>query len=263
MDHIHKKQKLLLRLEHISQSLQKSGKARALIGFGSIAEIGRIDAYSDLDFLVIAKKGNKSELIENIDWLTSIAPVGYYYLFVKDGYKFFYEDGIFCDFGILEEDEVKQIPHAEGRIIWSEDDFDQSLCLPTHICNYEVIDVNDISREIGETLTSVYVGLCRFARGEKLSATRHIQNLAIDHLLACSNLLAKETNYHRDSFQNERRYEKRYPSIATYLPKMIQGYEECPESALAIIEFVETFYEINHFMKTTIVNFANDLIKNR
>ena len=199
MDNTQQKEKLLLRLEQISQSLKGSGKARALIGFGSAAEIHRMDAYSDLDFLVIAKKGNKSELIENIDWLTSIANVGYHYLFVKDGYKLFYEDGVFCDFGILEEDEVKQIPHAEGRIIWCEEDFDQSLCLPTHNCSYELTDVNDVNRQVGEALTGIYVGLCRFARGEKLSAARHIQNIAVDHLLACSSLLAKENDFSKDS----------------------------------------------------------------
>ncbi|UKS29469.1 hypothetical protein LOZ80_11255 [Paenibacillus sp. HWE-109] len=260
MTHINQKEKLLLRLEQISQSLQNTGVARALIGFGSVAETERMDAYSDLDFLAIAKKGSKLTLIENIDWLTSIAPIGYYYLFTKDGYRIFYEDGIYCDFGILEEDEVAQIPHANGRIIWCEEDFDQSLCLPTHTCNYEE---TDLSRVVGDVLTSLYVGLCRFARGEKLSAARHIQHAAIDHLLSYSNQLVNETAYFKDLFQNERRYEIRYPSLAASLPNMIQGYEKCPESALAILAFIETHFDINLFMKNKIAGFANDLIQNK
>jgi predicted nucleotidyltransferase len=260
MESSKEKAKLLFRLEEISQSVQMTGKARALIAFGSIAEVERIDAYSDLDFLVIAKKGHKLELIENIEWLTSLAPVGYYYLFTKDGYKLFYEDGIFCDFGIIEDDEVKQIPHTKGRLIWGEEDFDDSLCWPTHQGNHEE---NDINRAVGEALTSLYVGLCRFARGEKLSATRHIQNLAIDHLLACSHLLSEEIIYFKDAFENDRRYETRYPKLALFLPKMIQGYERCPESALAILEFIEKYFIINPFMKGLIANLANELLQKR
>lgn len=263
MNNVAQKEKLLLRLEQISQSLQKTGKAKALIGFGSVSEMDRIDAYSDLDFLVVAKDEYKVDLIQNIDWLTSIAPVGYYFLFVEDGYKLFYEDGIFCDFGILEEEKVKQIPHAEGRIIWCEEGFDKSICQSTHSCDYEIKSIVDIDKEIGEALTDIYVGLCRFARGEKLSAARHIQNYAIDRLLACSSLLSEEKGAYKDPFQNERRYEKRYADLAAYLPNMIQGYEKCPESALAIIKFIEKFYKINHFMKTTITNFACELIRNR
>lgn len=254
------KEKLLHRLEQISDSLRKSGKVRALVGFGSTGEeIDRMDCYSDLDFLVVVKKGYKKELIENIiDWLRSIAPIGYYHMNTKDGFKLFYEDGIYCEFGVLEEEEVTQIPHSGGRIIWSEDDFDKNICMPT-IKSSD--DTKDMNWSVGEALTYLYVGLCRFARGEKLSATRYIQSYAIDHLLECSHLLCKEISYSRDSFQNERRYEKRYPTLSVFLPEMIQGYEKCPESALAILKFMELYFEINPFMKTRIENLANQIIR--
>jgi len=126
-----------------------------------------------------------------------------------------------------------------------------------------IIDVSDIELSLGEALTFLYVGLCRFARGEKLSAARYIQNLAVDKLLACSNLLCEENDYFKDSFQNERRYEKRFPSLAAFLPDMIQGYEKCPESALAILKFIETYFKINSFMKKVIINLAAELIQNK
>lgn len=254
---INRKEKLLSRLEQIGESLKLSGKARALVGFGSAAEVDRMDAYSDLDFLAVAKKGQKSGLIQNIDWLTSIAPVGYYYQFISDGYKLIFEDGVFCDFGIVEESDLNQFPHADGRIVWCEEDFDPSLCLSTHQSNYEVTDIN---KALGDALTSLYVGLCRFIRGEKLSAARLIQKEAIDHVLACSHLLNKETSYFKDPFQNERRYERRYPSLAVSLPNMIQGYEKSPESALAILKFMEDHFEVNPFMKQTIYKLCNSLI---
>lgn len=252
------KERLLRRLEEISQSARKTGKVRALLGFGSVAEVERMDAYSDLDFIVVAKKGYKRELIENIEWMTSIAPVGYSYLFTQDGYRLFFADGIFCDFGIMEEEEVKQMPHGEGRIIWCEEGFDPSICRPTYQGNFGEIELN---RAVGEVLTNLYIGLCRFARGEKLAAARCIQNLALDQLLACSHLIEDETIYYKDAFQNERRYEKRFPILARSLPKMIQGYEKSPESALAILEFMASSFVINPYMKGLIEKLANDLIK--
>lgn len=256
-----KKEKLLYRLKEIGELLKKSGKSRALIGFGSVGkDVERVDEFSDLDFLIVVKKGYKSEVIENMGWLTSISPVDFYYMHTKDGYKLFYKDGIYCEFGILEEDEINQIPHGEGRIIWSEVDFDENLCKATKECDYEVSDIN---LAVGEALTNLYVGLCRYARGEKLSASRYIQNYAIDNLLSCSNSLCEEITYFKDPFQNERRYERRYPSLALSLPDMIQGYEKSAESALAILGFIEIHFEINPLIKEKISNFANEIIQNR
>ncbi|MCY9665481.1 hypothetical protein M5X11_10985 [Paenibacillus alginolyticus] len=203
-----------------------------------------------------------SKVDENLDWLTSVSPVGYYYPFTADGYKLFYEDGIVCDFGILEADEVKQIPHGTGRMIWCEEGFDPAITAPTYSSSYDV-NPQDINYAVGEILSSLYVGLCRYARGEKLSATRHIQNSALDKLLACSQLFAKEEACFKDPFQNERRYEQRFPALAASLSNMIQGYERCPESALEIISFLEKHTPINPFMKKLITEFAQDLIIKR
>ena len=258
---MNQKEKLLYRLEQIGKALKESGKARALIGFGSVGvETERIDDYSDLDFLAVVKKGVKSEFINNMSWLSSVAKISYCHMNTNDGFKIFFEDGIYCEFGVLEEDEVNQIPHAEGRLIWSEQDFNTELRMPTKKCDYEV---NDINWAFGEALTNLYVGLCRFARGEKLSATRFIQMYAVDHLLACSHLLSKEVPYYKDSFQNERRYEIRYTSIASCLPDMIQGYEKCPESALAILEFIEREYTVTPFFRKIILNLIDHCIQSR
>lgn len=254
------KEKLLFRLEEIGKSLKNTGLAKALIGFGSVAETDRMDAYSDLDFIAVAKKGKKLALIENIDWLTSCAPVDYYYLFTEDGYKLFYRDNIFCDFGILEEEELQQIPHAKGRIIWCESEFDHRYALPTNENNSEVTDIDWV---LGEALTSIYVGLCRYARGEKLSALKNIQNIALEHILSCSHLIDKEKSKLKDPFQNERRFEKRFPSLTEFLPKMMQGYEKSPESALAILVFMDSHFQINTFMRDKIINFSKELIQNK
>lgn len=253
-----KKDLLLQRLDQIGESLKNTGEALALLGLGSVGkELGRLDEYSDLDFFVIAKEGFKTRFIEKLDWLTSISPVIYYFQNTDDGYKLLYEDGVYCEFAIFEEQELAEADFAEGRIVWKEDGFDESICSPKD----KSIRWKPKSKQwaIGEALTCLYVGLTRFARGEKLSGTRFIQNYALDNLLSLSNLIEDEVDYYKDKYQNERRYEKRYPKTARQLSEMIQGYDKSPQSAIKIVEFIDQNFEINQAMKKVIIDLANEL----
>lgn len=98
---------------------------------------------------------------------------------------------------------------------------------------------------LNEALTNLYVGLGRYARGERLSATRFIQGYAIDGILSVLHLLEDEVDYYPDPFGNERRLEKRYPRFAEIIGGMIQGYDHVPESALCILDFLEEVYPVN------------------
>jgi len=41
----------------------------------------------------------------------------------------------------------------------------------------------------------------------------------------------------------------RFPDLAAYLPFAIQGYEKCPEAALAILEYAGVEFEVDSFVK--------------
>lgn len=256
------KELLLKRLDEIAVSLKSTGDALALLGLGSIGiERERLDKYSDLDFFVIAKKGKKRRFIDNLDWLTNISEAGFFFLNTQDGYKFLYKDGIYCEFAIFEEEEMKTASYSEGAIIWKEPDFDDFICKPKK--RNAPWKPEDLNWAFNEALTCVYVGLGRFNRGEKLSGTRFVQSFAVDILIAASTIFEKENNDFKDEFQHERRYENRYPEIAKFLPSMIQGYEKTPESALKIVEFIEKYHAVNEFIKKAIKNLAEDAMKNR
>lgn len=253
---------LLERLENIGKSLEKTGDARALLGLGSIGiETGRMDKYSDLDFFVIAKQGKKKRFIENLDWLTNVSEAGYYYLNTADGYKFLYKDGVYCEFAIFEEDEISNIPFAQGRVTWKETDFDESICVPSG--KKEPWKPENLEWAINEALTCLYVGLCRFARGEKLSGTRFVQSFAVDILIASSSYFAEEQKDFKDQFQHERRYENRYPDLAKHLPKMIQGYDLVAQSALETLKFIEERFTVNPYIKKEIIALANEILNNK
>ncbi len=253
-----KKDLLLKRLDDIGKSLKKTGEAKALLALGSIGtEIERMDKYSDLDFFVIVNNGKKQRFIENLDWLTDISETNYYFLNTKDGYKLLYKDGVYCEFAVFEEYELKDIPFSEGRVVWKIEGFDEKICIPSK--NSEPWKPQSFEWALNEAITCLYVGLCRFARGEKISGMRFVQNYAVDMLLASASYMYQEEKDFIDKYQHERRFENRYPELADYLPKFIQGYEKTPESAIEILKFIEEKYSVNQDIKNEIIKLVEEI----
>ncbi len=248
-----KTQRLLERLNAIAASLKDSGNALALLGLGSAGiETERMDEYSDLDFFAIVKPGFRDRFIENLDWLTDICPLIYTFRNTVNGYKALFEDDIFCEVGVLEPHELRTIPFTRGRLIWKDDSFDESLCVPqTKQRDENPVEGTD-EWHLGEALTNLYVGLGRVYRGEILTGTRFIQSYAIDHVLALTSLVETALPHTEDPFNPERRYEFRYPQTSQYLPTFIQGYERNVESALAILTFLERYFVVSPVMSTAI-----------
>jgi hypothetical protein len=246
-------QRLLERLDVIGASLKASGNALALLGLGSVGlETERLDGYSDLDFFVIVKRGKTVCYIESLDWLNAICPLAYTFRNTRDGYKVLFADEIFCEFGVFEAHELHTIPFTRGRLIWKDDSFDETLCEPRSKQHRENPVEGTNEWHLGEALTNLYVGLGRVHRGEILTGTRLIQSYAVDHVLALTSVLETAQPYAQDPFNNERRYEGRYPQTARYLPTFIQGYEHNVESALVILAFLEQHMLVNPAMSAAI-----------
>lgn len=244
-------QALLNRLDAIGRSLEKSEHALALIGLGSVGlETDRLDEYSDLDFFVIVENGYKARYIDELDWLSSLCPLAYYFRNSRDGYKLLFQDGIFCEFAVFEQPELSTIPFARGRLVWQQPQIDEAICVPAMagVPSHQA----DVDWLVGEALTNLYVGLGRFRRGEKLSAARFIQHYAVDRVLELAKLLEREIGGQEDVFANERRFERRFPQMASALPHFMQGYEHSCEAALAILEFLEQRFAVNPAMAEAI-----------
>ena len=248
-------QHLLKRLDDIGQSLERSGHALALIGLGSVGlELDRLDSYSDLDFFVIVEEGYKQEYLDSLGWLSDVHPIAYRFLNTDDGYKLLFEDGIFCEFAVFEPEEIKGIPFAPGRIVWKRADVPETVSQP-------VAAPTSSSRRsqdwlLGEALTNLYVGLLRDKRGEKLSATRFIQGYAVDRLVELMDYLEAGRQVYRDLFVNERRFEGRFPETACQVHAWMQGYDRNPESALAILAFLEEHFEVDEAIARAIRELA-------
>jgi hypothetical protein len=217
-------------------------------------ELDRLDEYSDLDFFAVVRPGHKQAFVEDLGGLSTVAPVAYAFRNTPDGYKLLYEDGIFCEFAVFEPPELAGIPYAPGRVVWAAEGFDlAALGRPTAPSAGPV----DVAWQLGEALTNLYVGLARFRRGEKLTAARFVQGYAVDRVLELAALVEEAApSASRDPFQVERRVEQRLPQVAALLPQFVQGYERTPESARAILAFLEARFEVNPGLRQLIVGLS-------
>lgn len=244
------KEHLLDRLNAIGDSLGATGQALALLGLGSVGvETDRLDAFSDLDFFAIVKPGNKGRFLNSLDWLELAGPLVYFFQNTVDGYKALYQDGIFCEFAVFEPHELSAIPFANGRIVWKEPGFDESICVP----RFQQRTEQSVEMLLGEALTNLYVGLGRYHRGEKFSGVRLVQGHAVDRVVELTAHIKKAASFPKDSFDPQRRYELRYPEMASRLPEFMQGYDRNIQSAKAILAFLEQHFEINAAIREAIL----------
>jgi hypothetical protein len=242
---------LLARLDAIGRSLAQSEHALALIGLGSVGpELDRLDAYSDLDFFVVVEDRYKRRYIDNLDWLSAVAPIAYHFRNTADGHKLLFEDGIFCEFAVFEPAELNTVPYARGRIIWKQPQVDDALAAP--VATGPLTPSNTEAWLLGEALTNLYVGLSRLRRGETLSAARFIQGYAVDRVLDLAPNIERAALAAKDNFAPERRFEQRFPGVAQALPSFVQGYEHSRESAQAILAFLEQHFDVNPAMAAAI-----------
>ncbi|HEY5742309.1 MAG TPA: hypothetical protein VIS99_07190 [Terrimicrobiaceae bacterium] len=256
-----KRDLLISRLNEIGASLAESNKAIALIGLGSVGvELDRLDEFSDLDFFAIVEPGLKREFLEDIWWLRSICPIAYCFRNTPDGYKLLFQDGVFCELAVFEESELSHIPFSTGRIIWKKAGVPDTLAIPQVVGNLRASP--SIEWSLGEALTNLYVGVCRFCRGEKLSAMRLIQGYAIDRVLELIEEIEPHTMISPDDFAPERRFEQRQSSVAELLPSFMQGYERSLQSARSILEFLDTRFEVNQFLKHALLDLFATAVPN-
>ncbi len=244
------RQSLLRRLDEIGLSLARCGDAIALFGLGSAGvERERMDQWSDLDFFAIAAPGKKARLIDKLDWLSDIRPLAFQYRNTVDGHKVMFDDGVFCEFAVFELEELPAIFYSPGQMVWAAPGVALDICQP--------IAQPPAARTekwlIGEILGNLYVGLGRYARGERLSGFRLVQVDAVNRVLELT-ALASTAAAPTDRFAPERRFEFRFPASA--VDPFMPGYNATPQAALAILDWLENRYGVNVTMARHIRHLA-------
>ncbi|HEV2238506.1 MAG TPA: hypothetical protein VGR57_17745, partial [Ktedonobacterales bacterium] len=111
---------------------------------------------------------------------------------------------------------------------------------------------------LGELLSNLYIGLCRWHRGEQLTAMHFIQVYAVEKLVELApSFESPAPEVSADPFAVARRFERRYPETARHLPEFLRGYAGTVESARAILGFIEAHVTVNDAIKQRILEMSD------
>jgi hypothetical protein len=240
-------------IDLLIKHFKKDPHILCFLGLGSLANQERLDDYSDLDFFLIVEQGYKPTYLESLFWL-DVKKIVYQFRNTTDGYKVLYEDGVFLEFAVFEESELKTAEYSPGRILYMKEGFDSSLVDKAP----KERKYTDPLYRVGEILTNLYIGLLRDKRGEKASAFSFIQVYAMHHIYQLLPELFKQEDVEVDQYVAERRIEFRVKQSDQLINKMIQGYDKNKESAKAILDFVSSHYEVNQDLKKRILDLIQE-----
>jgi hypothetical protein len=246
-------QRLLQRLDGLGAVLEGRGDALALIGLGSVGlALERLDDHSDMDFFVVVEDGAKQRYLDSIDWLEALCPVDFSFENSIDGRKVLFADGLFAEYAVFTVDELRAGSFPPGRRIWAREDAPEGLercgrALPPSPYDYPEYHVN-------EAVTNLYVGLHRELRGERLAATRLIQQHAVDRLLTFLELTSGERR--QDPFAIERGAERLFGPDVLPLHAIVLGYERNREAALAVLDWLEAHVDVDRTLAAEIRRLA-------
>ena len=221
------------RFNDIIQLNQHKEDVFAFIGLGSLHDLSRLDAYSDIDFFILVQsQQDKKIYMEDMSWL-DVHPIIFSYIETRDGLKVMYEDGILLEFAVFTMDELKLIPFQEGTIYYKKP-FINEHDLKPQIESFHAFDLN---KTISNCLSNLYVGLLREHRGEHVAAFLMIQ------VYATSNLLKILDQKQDDPFVVERRIEQRLDLDYEALYPGIQHNKNAVSKILDYLEPWTTSYQ--------------------
>jgi len=231
----------LQRMHELAEFVKTNSDVLCLLGLGSMSEVNRADAYSDMDFFIIVHDDAKLKFLEDLFWL-KVRPLTYAFKNSNDGYKILYDDGVYGEFAVFTKDELANAHFTKGIIYYKQDDFDASLVIPSNAPKLKPID---IEHNINEALTNIYIGLKRLHRGELASATTFIQVHAYQNTIVLFDVIFNKLDTYSDPYVFERRIEYRYKPAKLLLEKMRPGYLHNQLAANTILKFLMDHFNVN------------------
>jgi hypothetical protein len=233
---------VLRRLDEIAEVLKARKDTVALLGLGSCgAQPARLDEHSDLDFLVIVEDRAGWRYLDRTDWLEQPAPVTYLFAHRRGGRRALYADGVFVEYSVLTVAELARLPFSGARTVWRRPDAPAGLATSGAPVPRPPYDTEEY--HLNDALVSLYSGLHRELRGERLAAARLIQHRAVDAVIALLRLSGGEPPY-RDPFEPARRVERAYPVEALPLASMVPGYDHNAAAARVILGWLKRRYQV-------------------
>ena len=253
------------RLGQITEIIAMQPQAMAIISPHECTKSTSIkDNDCDICLVVLVENGSEAELLKDTRWLADIQHIAYEFKRSPGHFRFLFSDGVFCDFTVLEEQNLELDKLAACQVLWQKET--TSTPLVSHVeflQNDRTINKHEESCWLlGEFLTNLLIGLRRYSKGDKLSAFYLIQHNALSQLLELvgkwengpKRVAANDANGNSAFGSDEESFESSYPQLVPLVEEFALGYDRSPKSAFAMLQYAEQHDTINYFIKDQIIN---------
>lgn len=255
------------RLEQIRDFIARQDQALAIISpSGHEKHCSIKDNDCDICLILLVKstpndtEAHDKDLHKDIHWLADIQHIAYEFKRSPGHFRFLFSDGLFCDFTVLDENELDLSSLQNGEILWQKDACPAQLNAALSSSEVQGSHNSVIKHEescwlLGEFLTNLLIGLRRYSKGDKLSAFYLIQHNALTQLLELVDKWeAKDGTGEASTVRTDGSFETNYPQLVPLVEEFASGYDYSPKSAHAMLQYAEQHDNINFFIKDQILN---------
>lgn len=210
--------------EELRLKLAGDDRVLALVAVGSMAQQDyQPDEWSDHDFFVITIHGVQEDMRRDLAWLPRPDELTFSFRETEHGMKALYTGGHLLEFAIFNEDELQMARLNRYRVLLDKAEIGPKLAdLALTTQDFVAQSQTDPKRRFAEFLMNLFVGVGRYARGERLSGHQFIKTHALTHLLRLlAEFHAAEDHSLLDNLDPFRRFERVYPQLGAEINRIL------------------------------------------
>ena len=205
-----------------------------LVAFGSTAERGRVDEWSDHDFAWLTQPGAENRYRHDLSWLPDHDHIALSVVEHHGGVKVVYDDGRRLEFGIADVDSFATWAGAPAEVLVGDDEVHRATA---GVVARRPEGEHDAVRELGLMLTQIHSGVGRARRGETLSGSGLVRFEAVNHLARALAARLSGDPARLDPLDPRRRFDLVYPELGLRLEEACRLPTE--DAARALIDLAE------------------------
>jgi hypothetical protein len=202
---------------------------------GSTADASRRDLWSDHDFLWVVKPGTQERYRQNLSWMPDSDQIVLRYRETAHGLNVIYDYGHLAEFAVFDPEEVYLMKANDYSVPVDKADIAERMKTVERKSAPEPLDKVGA---VEHTLQLTFVGVSRYARGEKISAHTFVRFWALRRLLQVLPAVIQPPDAARlDTLDMFRRVEQVMPELAAQIDRLLRlDVLDCADGYLDILQ---------------------------
>lgn len=222
----------------LRRNLENDERVLALVALGSMACPDYRDQWSDHDFWLITRPGAQEAFLTDLSWLPQHHDI---LLALRQGgqyYTVLYTSGHAAEFAVFDTEELYRGKLNNYRLLFDKAGVAGHIQTVYERTGLEQQDKADSVFLLHHFLITLWIGVTRYYRGERLSSHRYLSHYALDALLVLIvHYLPPADPLILDNLDPHRRFEQAYPAVAAEIHALLQ--QELPKAAVQMLDLAD------------------------